>query len=48
VAASLLKSRAQFLGIVWAPDRAAAEAAAIEQFRLNYMDRRRLVIKEQP
>ena len=45
---SLIKSRQEFLGFVHAPDREAAESAAIEEFKLTYMDRKRLVIQEQP
>jgi hypothetical protein len=46
--ASLIKRRTVFLGYVHAPDRKTAEAAAIEEYKLDYMDRRRLVIQEQP
>jgi hypothetical protein len=42
--ASLLKKRAEFLGIVWEPDRAAAEVAVIEAFKLDFRDWQRLVI----
>jgi hypothetical protein len=39
--------RAEFLGRVEAPDRAAAEAAAAERFNLTEEQRRRLVLQEQ-
>ena len=38
--ASLIKSRAVFLGFIRAPDREAAEAAAIKEFGLSDLDRR--------
>jgi hypothetical protein len=43
---SLLRSRAQYLGIVSAPDERTAEAAAIAQFNLDEEQRRRLVVRE--
>jgi hypothetical protein len=46
--ASLIKSRTVFLGYVHAPDRKAAEAVAIEEYKLTDLDRRRLLILEQP
>ena len=45
--ASLLRAKAEYLGIVHAPDREAAEAAAVEQFGLNDEQRKRLVLHEQ-
>jgi hypothetical protein len=39
---SLLRQRAQYLGMVEAPDEKAAEAAAVAQFDLNDEQRRRL------
>jgi hypothetical protein len=45
--ASLIKQRAEFLGRVEAPDREAAEAAAVEKFRLTDEQRKRLVLQEQ-
>ena len=33
--ASLIRKRTEFLGRVEAPDRNAAEAAAVEKFKLN-------------
>jgi len=45
--ASLLRSRAHPLGIVYAPDEKAAEAAAIAEFKLGEDQRRRLVVREQ-
>jgi hypothetical protein len=38
---SLLRQRAQYLGMVEAPDEKAAEAAAAAQFDLNDEPRRR-------
>jgi hypothetical protein len=46
--ASLVTSRLRPLGRVYAPDRKAAEAAAVEQFKLNEQQRKRLVLEEQP
>lgn len=46
--ASLIKSRSQFLGLVYAPDRKAAETVAVEEFKLTDQQRARLVIQEQP
>jgi hypothetical protein len=43
---SLIRKRAEFLGRVQAPDREAAEAAAIEEFKLNDEQRKRLVVQE--
>jgi hypothetical protein len=45
--ASLIRAKAERLGTVYAPDREAAEAAAVEQFKLNDEQRKRLVIQEQ-
>jgi hypothetical protein len=39
---SLLRQRAQYLGMVEAPDEKAAEAAAVAQFDLNDEQRKRL------
>jgi hypothetical protein len=44
--ASLIKSRAEYLGLVRATDRKAAEAAAIEQFNLTAEQQKRLVLQE--
>jgi hypothetical protein len=44
---SLFRSRAEHLGRVYAKDRAAAEAAAVEEFKLTDEQRKRLVIQEQ-
>jgi hypothetical protein len=46
--ASLIRKRTEFLGRVEAPDRNAAEAAAVEKFKLNDEQRKRLVLQEQP
>jgi hypothetical protein len=43
--ASLLRSRAHLLGIVYAPDEKAAEAAAIAEFRISEDMRRRLIVR---
>ena len=45
--ASLIRKRAEFLGRVQAPDHEAAEAAAVEEFKLNGEQRKRLVLQEQ-
>jgi hypothetical protein len=42
----ILRKRDPFLGIVEAPDRAAAEAAAVTKFNLNGDQRKRLMIRE--
>jgi hypothetical protein len=39
--ASLIRKRTEFLGHVEAPDREAAEAAAVEEFKLNDEQRKR-------
>jgi hypothetical protein len=41
-----LRKREPFLGFVDAPDRAAAEAAAVLKFNLNADQRKRLMICE--
>jgi hypothetical protein len=41
-----LRKREPFLGLVDAPDRAAAEAAAVIKFSLNADQRKRLMICE--
>jgi hypothetical protein len=43
----LFRSRAEHLGRVYAKDRAAAEAAAVEEFKLTDEQRKRLVLQEQ-
>jgi hypothetical protein len=35
------------LGIVYAPDQAAAEAAAVEEFKIGEEQRKRLIVREQ-
>ena len=45
---SLIRKRGEFLGYVEAPDREAAEAAAVEEFKLTAEQRKRLVLEEQP
>jgi hypothetical protein len=44
---SILRARAQSLGIVYAPDEKAAEARAIEEFKIGADQRRRLVVRKQ-
>jgi hypothetical protein len=44
---SLIRKHGQFLGYVEAPDREAAEAAAVDRFKLSEEQRGRLVIQEQ-
>jgi hypothetical protein len=43
--ASLIRKRIERLGRVAAADRDAAEAAAVEEFKLNDQQRKRLVIE---
>jgi hypothetical protein len=43
---SILRSRAEYLGIVQAADERAAEKAAIETFALDEDRRRRLAVRE--
>jgi hypothetical protein len=45
--ASLIRKRTEHLGRVEAPDRASAEAAAVERFKLTDEQRKRLVLQEQ-
>jgi hypothetical protein len=44
---SLMRARAHFLGIFYAPDYDAAEAAAIAEFKIGDDQRRRLIVREQ-
>jgi hypothetical protein len=44
---SLMRARAHFLGIVYAPDHEAAEAAAVAEFKIGEDQRRRLIVREQ-
>jgi hypothetical protein len=46
-AVSLVRKRREFPGYVEAPDREAAEAAAVTEFNLNVEQRKRLVAEEQ-
>ena len=43
--ASLMRSRSQLLGVVYAPDEKSAEAAAIAEFKIGAEQRRRLVVR---
>ena len=45
--ASLLRSRSQLLGIVYAPDEKSAEAKAVVEFKIGAEQRRRLIVREQ-
>jgi len=45
--AFLMRARAQELGVVYAPDEKAAEAAAIAEFKIADEQRRRLIVREQ-
>jgi hypothetical protein len=42
--ASMLRSRAVYLGVVYAPDEKSAEAAAIAEFKISE-DMRRLIVR---
>ena len=44
----LIRKKGDFLGTVQAPDREAAEQAAIERFLLTDLQRKRLVLTETP
>jgi hypothetical protein len=46
--ASVIRKRLEHLGRVWAPDKAAAEAAAVAEFGLSDHERQRLIVQEQP
>jgi hypothetical protein len=43
---SIIRSRGQLLGVVKAPSREAAEAAAAQMFELGDEQRRRLMVQE--
>jgi hypothetical protein len=43
--ASLLRARNHYLGIVYAPDEKAAEAAAVADFKIGEEQRRRLIVR---
>jgi hypothetical protein len=45
--AALMRSRAHYLGVVYAPDEKSAEAAAIAEFKIGDEQRRRLIVREQ-
>jgi hypothetical protein len=42
-----MRARAHFLGIVYAPDHEAAEAAAVVEFKIGEDQRRRLIVRKQ-
>ena len=46
--ASVIRKRLEHLGRVWAPDKAAAETAAVAEFGLSDHERQRLILQEQP
>jgi hypothetical protein len=43
--ASLMRSRSQHLGVVYAPDEKSAEAAAVAEFKIGADMRRRLIVR---
>jgi hypothetical protein len=42
---ALMRSRAHYLGVVYAPDEKAAEAAAVAEFKIGEEQRRRLIVR---
>ena len=44
---SLMRSRVQLLGIVYAPDQKSADAKAVAEFKIGDEQRRRLIVREQ-
>ena len=44
---SILRQRAQYVGIVKAPDARAAEAAAVAQVKLDEEQRKRLAVRDE-
>jgi hypothetical protein len=44
---AMMRARTHYLGVVYAPGQAAAEAAAIEEFKIKDDQRRRLIVREQ-
>jgi hypothetical protein len=42
----LIRKRTEYLGRVEVPDRETAEVAAVEKFKLNDEQRKRLVLRE--
>jgi hypothetical protein len=46
--ASLIRKRTEFLGHGEAPERNAAEVAAVEKLKLDDEQRKRLVLQQQP
>ncbi len=45
---SLIRMRGEYLGDVEAPNREAAEAAAVDEFKLTAEQRKQLVLEERP
>jgi hypothetical protein len=43
----MMRARTHYLGVVYAPDQASAEAAAIAEFKIGDEQRRRLLVSEQ-
>ena len=42
---ALMRSRASYLGVVYAPDEKSSEAAAITEFKIGEDMRRRLIVR---
>jgi hypothetical protein len=42
---ALMRSRTHYLGVIYAPDEKAAEAAAIVEFKIADEQRRRLIVR---
>jgi hypothetical protein len=43
---SIIRKRGEFLGVIEAPSREAAEAAAVEKFNLSDWQRKKMVVQE--
>ena len=41
----MMRSRTHYLGVIYAPDEKAAEAAAIVEFKIADEQRRRLIVR---
>jgi hypothetical protein len=42
---ALMRARTHYLGVVYAPDEKAAEAAAIAEYKIGEDQRRRLIVR---
>jgi hypothetical protein len=42
---ALMRTRTHYLGVVYAPDEKAAEAAAVAEFKIGEEQRRRLIVR---